>query len=87
MLSQSTKKVTITASSIVETEEKKVVLENYTATVDSENPENMSMNRFFPNAESKELYKDHRTECREDYAAFIEKAYALQDEMFAMPKK
>jgi hypothetical protein len=87
MLSQSTKKVTITASSIVETEEKKVVLENYTATVDSENPENMSMNRFFPNAESKELYKDHRTECREDYAAFMEKAYALQDEMFAVPKK
>ena len=87
MLSQSTKKVTITASSIVETEEKKVVLENYTATVDSENPENMSMNRFFPNAESKELYKDHRAECREDYAAFMEKAYALQDEMFAMPKK
>ena len=87
MLSQSTKKVTITASSIVETEEKKIVLENYTATVDSENPENMSMNRFFPNAESKELYKDHRAECREDYAAFMEKAYALQDEMFAMPKK
>ena len=87
MLSQSTKKVTITASSIVETEEKKVVLENYTATVDSENPENMSMNRFFPNAESKESYKDHRTECREDYAAFMEKAYALQDEMFAVPKK
>lgn len=55
--------------------------------MDSENPENMSMNRFFPNAESKELYKDHRTECREDYAAFMEKAYALQDEMFAMPKK
>lgn len=87
MLSQSTKKVTITASSIVETEEKKVVLENYTATVDSENPENLSMNKFFPTAESKDLYKDYRTECREDYAAFQEKAYALQDEMFAMLEK
>ena len=87
MLTETTKKVTITATSVAEIEEKKIVLENYTATVDSENPENMSMNRFFPNAESKELYKDHRTECREDYAAFMEKAYALQDEMFATLEK
>lgn len=83
MLSQSTKKVTITASSIVETEEKKVVLENYTATVDSENPENLSMNKFFPTTESKDLYKDHRAECRADYTAFQTRAYALQDEMFS----
>ena len=55
MLSQSTKKVTITASSIVETEEKKVVLENYTATVDSENPENLSMNKFFPDHRIKKI--------------------------------
>ena len=87
MLSQSTKKVTITASSIVETEEKKVVLENYTATVYSENPKNLSMNKFCPATESKELYKDRRTECREDYAAFQKKAQALQDEMFAMLEK
>lgn len=87
MLTETTKKVTITATSVVEIEKKKVVLENYTATVDSENPENLSMNKFFPTAESKELYKDHRTECREDYAAFQEKAYALQDEMFAMLEK
>ena len=60
MLTETSKKVTITATSVAEIEEKKIVLENYTATVDSENPENMSMNRFFPNAESKELYKDHR---------------------------
>ena len=87
MLTETAKKVTITATSVVEIEKKKVVLENYTATVDSENPENLSMNKFFPTAESKELYKDHRTECREDYAAFQEKAYALQDEMFAMLEK
>ena len=87
MLTETTKKVTITATSVVEIEEKKVVLENYTATVDSGNPENLSMSKFFPTAESKDLYKDYRTECREDYAAFQEKAYALQDEMFAMPKK
>ena len=83
MLSQSTKKVTITASSIVETEEKKVVLENYTATVDSENPENLSLNKFFPTTESTDLYKDHRAECRADYTAFQTRAYALQDEMFS----
>lgn len=87
MLTETTKKVTITATSVVEIEEKKVALENYTATVDSGNPENLSMNKFFPTAESKDLYKDHRTECREDYAAFQEKAYALQDEMFAMLEK
>ena len=87
MLTETTKKVTITATSVVEIEEKKVVLENYTATVDSGNPETLSMNKFFPTEESKDLYKDHRTECREDYAAFQEKAYALQDEMFAMLEK
>ncbi len=62
MLTETTKKVTITATSVVEIEEKKVALENYTATVDSGNPENLSMNKFFPTAESKDLYKDHRTE-------------------------
>ena len=87
MLGQKTKKVTITAISTTEIEGKKVVLENYTATVDSENPENMSMSKFLPTAEARELYKDYRTECREDYAAFQEKAYALQDEMFAMLEK
>lgn len=87
MLGQKTKKVTITAISTTEIEGKKVVLENYTATVDSENPENMSMTKFFPTAEARELYKDHRAECREDYAAFEEKAYALQDEMFAILEK
>ena len=87
MLGQKTKKVTITAISITEIEGKKVVLENYTATVDSENPENMSMSKFFPTAEARALYKEHRAECREDYAAFEEKAYALQDEMFAILEK
>lgn len=87
MLGQKTKKVTITAISTTEIEGKKVVLENYTATVDSENPENMSMSKFFPTAEARELYKEHRAECREDYAAFEEKAYALQDEMFAILEK
>ena len=87
MLTETATKVTITATSVVEIEEKKVVLENYTATVDSGNPENLSMSKFFPTAESKDLYKDYRTECREDYAAFQEKAYALQDEMFAMLEK
>lgn len=87
MLGQKTKKVTITAISTTKIEGKKVVLENYTATVDSENPENMSMSKFFPTAEARELYKEHRAECREDYAAFEENAYALQDEMFAMLEK
>ena len=87
MLTETAKKVTITATSAAEIEGKKVILENYTATVDSGNPENLSMNKFFPTVESKDLYKDHRTECREDYAAFMKKAYALQDEMFAMLEK
>ena len=87
MLVQTTKKVTIAATSVVEIEGKKVVLENYNATVDSENPENMSMNRFFTTSEAKELYKDHRAECREDYAAFQTEAYALQDEMFSAIEK
>lgn len=87
MLMQTTKKVTITATSVVEIEGKKVVLENYNATVDSENPENMSINRFFTTSEAKELYRDHRAECRADYTAFQTEAYALQDEMFSAIEK
>ena len=87
MLAQTAKKVTITATSVVEIEGKKVVLESYTATVDSENPENMTMSKFFPTTEAKGLYKDHRAECREDYAAFQTQAYALQDEMFLAVEK
>ena len=48
MLTETAKKVTITATSVVEIEEKKVVLENYTATVDSGNPENLSMSKSRP---------------------------------------
>ena len=55
MLTETAKKVTITATSVVEIEEKKFVLENYTAPVDSGNPENLSMSKFFPTAESKDL--------------------------------
>lgn len=60
------------------------IAENYRATIMSGNPEDMTFSSF---QIDKALYKENRTTCREDRAAFEEKAYALQDEMIAKLKE
>lgn len=52
----------------------------YNATIESENPANMTFSSYTIN---KELYKENRTECRADEAAFEDYCYELQDKMYA----
>lgn len=48
------------------------------ATIDSDNPENMSFSEWTNN---KDLYKEHRNEIRELKAQFEDDAYEKQDEL------
>lgn len=87
MLKNQTKQITLKGSSVVtvtdEETTRDVVIKNFTATIDSSNPGNMTISEYFNGNEGKELYKDHRTECRADEAEFEDMAYAFQDEMIA----
>lgn len=87
MLKKVTKSVTITAESIIEVTEgntvKQVTTETYTGRIISDNPEDIRISRSTLGAESKKVYKEHREECREDYAAFEDMVYSIQDEMLA----
>jgi hypothetical protein len=52
----------------------------YSCTIPSDNPQNMriSITKLDP-----DMYKTHRAVCREDFAAFEDAAYVLQDEYIA----
>lgn len=56
----------------------------FTATIDSQNPENMNISVYQNN---KEAYKNNRVQARADQASFEDAAYAKQDEMIAALKK
>jgi len=62
---------------------REVAIEGYTCTIDSGSPENMSVSRYFQTEEARQLYRENRETCREDYDAFQRMCYALQDKMFA----
>ena len=66
------KNITLTGESLIEA----TAVEGYSAEIDSENPENISISNW---QIDKDLYKKNRTQCLQDYAAFMDKAYALQD--------
>ena len=68
------KNIKLTGESLIEA----TAVEGYSAEIDSENPENISISNW---QIDKDLYKKNRTQCLQDYAAFMDKAYALQDEM------
>ena len=70
------KNITVTGSSSING----VKAIEFKATIDSENPENMSITNWQTN---KTLYKENRTVCRADQAEFEDQVYALQDEMIA----
>lgn len=70
------KKVTVTGNSVIDG----VVAEGYSATIDSNNPENISFSSY---QQDKAVYKANRTQCRADSAEFEDAAYAIQDEMIA----
>ena len=87
MLNDQKKSITLTAESVITVAEgdttKQVSVEGYSCTISSENPEDIRISRYQQGAEGKKLYKEHREQCRADYAAFEDAAYALQDEMIA----
>lgn len=87
MLKNETKKITLSAQSVVAVTEsnsiREVVVKGFTAVIDSTNPKNMTISTFFQGEVGKALYKEHRAECRADEASFEDEAYALQDQMIA----
>lgn len=70
------KSVTLTGESVIDGKQ----AEGYSATINSENPEDMNLSSW---QQDKALYKANRTQCRQDAADFEDAAYALQDEMIA----
>lgn len=84
MLANFKKNITITGQSIIEVTEngttKQVVAQGYTATINSDNPENMNISSY---QQDKAVYKANRTQCRQDEAEFEDAVYAIQDEMIA----
>ena len=87
MLKNQKKKIEITANSVVEItdgDSKKLVeVEGYSCRIDSANPGNIEISKWPMNADMKKVYKEHRSECRSDWAEFEDAAYTLQDEMLA----
>ena len=88
MLREKTKSITLKANSAVEVTEadgttKLVNIEGYTCTINSDNPVDISIGKYFASAQAKALYKEHRAECHKDYAMFENECYALQDQMIA----
>lgn len=87
MLNNQKKSITLTAESVITVTEgdttRQVSVEGYSCTISSENPEDIRISRYQMGTEGKKLYKEHREQCRADYAAFEDAAYVLQDEMIA----
>lgn len=87
MLQNTKKNITLTAESVISVTEgdtaKQVSVEGYSCSIDSGNPDDIRISRWFQGTEAKKVYKERRGECHADYAAFENAAYALQDGMIA----
>ena len=87
MLTNMVNKATLTAQSVVEVIDgdstKMVAVETYVCSVDTANPENMTITKAYASTEGKNAYESNRSQCRADYSEFQTMAYALQDEMFS----
>lgn len=75
-----TVKINITGESVID--EKVVVA--FSAAIDPENPEKMTVNQF---TRDREAYKANREVCREDFAEFEDFCYAKQAEVINATKK
>lgn len=71
-----TKTVTITGSSQIDN----VIAETFSATIDSNNPENMSLSSYIQNTKT---YRENQTQCDKDWGEFCQAAFDAQDEMKA----
>lgn len=57
-----------------------VIAETFSATINSDNPDNMSLTSYIQNTKT---YRENQTQCDKDAAEFREKAFEVQDEMVA----
>jgi hypothetical protein len=69
-------RITLTGESVIED----VVVCAYSASIDLDNPEKMSIGQV---QKDKEAYKANRDECRADYAAFEDMVLAVQEKHLA----
>lgn len=87
MLKNQKKEIKITGQSVVTVTDgestRDVKLEEYSCTINSENPNDFRISRVPNGSDYKTYYKDNRDECHEDYKAFEDAAFALQDQMIA----
>jgi hypothetical protein len=70
------KKVTLTGETVIDG---KSVL-GHSATIDSDNPAEITISCW---KNDKDLYKQHRSLCRQEQAEFEDAAYAVQDEIIS----
>lgn len=70
------KTVTINGNSQIEG----VIAETFNATIDSNNPDNMSLSSYIQNIKA---YRDNQTQCDNDWGEFCAAAFEAQDEMKA----
>lgn len=87
MLKNQKKEIKITGQSVVTVTDgdsiKDVKLEDYSCTINSSEPSDFRINRIPNGSTYKAYYKDNRAQCHEDYAAFENVAFALQEQMIA----
>lgn len=69
-------RITLTGESVIDD----VVVCAYSASIDLDNPEKMSIGQV---QKDKEAYKANRTECRADFAAFEDMVLAAQEKHLA----
>lgn len=69
-------RITLTGESVIED----VVVSSYSASIDLDNPEKMSIGQV---QKDKEAYKANREECRADFAAFEDMVLAMQEKHLA----
>lgn len=69
-------RITLTGESVIED----VVVCAYSASIDLDNPEKMSIGQV---QKDKDAYKANREECRADYAAFEDMVLAVQEKHLA----
>lgn len=71
------KRTTIAGASVIDG----VEVCAFTASIDFENPENTHIGQL---QRDKDAYKQHREECRADFAAFEDAVIAEQERIFAL---
>lgn len=77
---KTTQKISITGESIVTVDDKNVSAAGFSATIDSNNPEEITLSVW---QNDKQAYNANRATVRADQRAFEDFAYAKQDELLA----